>query len=137
MDRCYFICRRRRHCEYHYHDSYASTQVLLQTVIVFTTFLLAMVLFPSVQLRAQREIDTVLGRGRLPSLSDEAEGKLPYVEAVVKEAMRWNIVLPMGTAHACTEENEYRGYRIPKGAVVLMNIWYDFSCFAICMCRGH
>lgn len=98
---------------------------------VFTTFLLAMVLFPSVQLRAQNEIDTILGRGKLPSLSDKEEGRLPYVEAVVKEAMRWNIVLPMGVPHTCTEENEYKGYRIPKDAIVMMNTWCDSLFFDI------
>lgn len=90
-----------------------------------------MVLFPSVQLRAQREIDAVLGRDKLPSLSDKAEGRLPYVEAVVKEAMRWHNPIPMGIAHTCTEEDEYRGYRIPKDAIVMMNTWCDNLCFYI------
>lgn len=82
-----------------------------------------MVMFPAVQLRAQKEIDEVLGRAKLPSLSDRAKGKLPYVEAVIKETLRWNTVGPMGIAHACTEENEYAGYRIPKDAVIMMNVW--------------
>lgn len=45
-----------------------------------------MVLYPDVQKKAQEEIDRVIGRDRLPEFEDEAS--LPYVSALVKEAMR-------------------------------------------------
>lgn len=54
-----------------------------------------MMLNPSVQKKAQAEIDRVVGaHGRLPTIEDRP--RLPYVEAVMKEAMRWNPVVPMG-----------------------------------------
>ena len=56
---------------------------------------LALVLFPQVQRRAQEELDVVIGRDRLPTFDDRP--RLPYVEALCKELMRWQMVTPMGT----------------------------------------
>ena len=53
-----------------------------------------MALYPEVQKKAQAEIDTVVGRNHLPDFQDRTS--LPYVNAVVKESMRWNLVLPLG-----------------------------------------
>jgi len=52
-----------------------------------------MTLFPEIQKRAQVEIDAVVGNDRLPSFSDR--NQLPYVEALMKEVLRWNIVASM------------------------------------------
>ena len=67
---------------------------------------LCMTLFPETQKKAQAEIDFVVGRERLPTLADRP--KLPYVNAVVSEMMRWAPVVPMGKsnlsiAHVRTE----------------------------------
>jgi cytochrome P450 len=48
---------------------------------------------------------------------------MPYVDAVCKEILRWRLVLPLGVAHATTEDNVYKGYFIPKGTTVLPNTW--------------
>ena len=95
-----------------------------------------MVKYPKVQKRAQEEIDRVVGRNRLPDYSDKES--LPYILAMVKEAMRWNMVNPNGAslalsatillnfasvAHQCTEDDEVDGYFIPKGTVVIGNSW--------------
>jgi cytochrome P450 len=61
------------------------------------TFLLAMVLYPEVQAKAQREIDS-LCTGRLPDFSDYSY--LPYVDAILKETLRWHPVAPLGEIHA-------------------------------------
>lgn len=53
-----------------------------------------MTLYPEVQERAQAEIDSVVGSEHLPSFEDRP--KLPYVEALVKEVLRWNPVGPLG-----------------------------------------
>jgi len=53
-----------------------------------------MTLFPEAQKRAQAEIDAVVGPDRLPSYADR--DSLPYVEALVKEILRWNAVVPTG-----------------------------------------
>lgn len=67
----------------------------LKTVHAITTFFLAMVIHPEVLVRAQEELDRVIGRDRLPGILDRPQ--LPYIEAVVKETLRWNNVVPMGT----------------------------------------
>jgi cytochrome P450 len=82
-----------------------------------------MVLFPDVQKKAQDELDRVLGDNRLPSFADKST--LPYISCIVWECLRWNPVAPMGLAHYVTEDDEYNGYRIPKGSTVLPNIWYE------------
>ena len=53
-----------------------------------------MTLYPDVQRKAQAEIDQIVGNSRLPDFSDE--GALPYVQAVLKEALRWRPAGPLG-----------------------------------------
>lgn len=65
------------------------------TVSSVYSFFLAMTLYPDVQKKAQAEIDAVVGPDRLPSFSDRAS--LPYIEALAKEILRWNAVLPCVT----------------------------------------
>ncbi|KAK7027978.1 hypothetical protein VNI00_015064 [Paramarasmius palmivorus] len=91
------------------------------TVTALHTFFLAMVRNPEVQEKAQLELDTTLGCERLPDYEDiEA---LPYINAVVYETLRWQPVTPLGPLRATTEEDIYRGYKIPKGATVVANAW--------------
>ncbi|KAG9087349.1 hypothetical protein FRC06_002581 [Ceratobasidium sp. 370] len=85
------------------------------------TFIVAMILHPGVQEKVQAELDMVLGEERLPELSDRES--LPYTNCVLKEAARWSPVAPLGLAHACSQANEYRGFGIPKGAIVIGNVW--------------
>ena len=49
-----------------------------------------MLLYPDVQRQAQTEIDDAVGNGRLPTPSDIE--RLPYLQAVFKEALRWHTV---------------------------------------------
>ena len=49
---------------------------------------------PQVQTRAQRELDEVVGRSRLPDFSDR--GNLPYIEAILNEGLRIHPVTPLG-----------------------------------------
>lgn len=46
-----------------------------------------MVYFPEVQAKVQQELDEVLGQSVLPDFSDE--DSLPYLNATVKEVLRW------------------------------------------------
>lgn len=80
-----------------------------------------MIKYPEVQAKAQRELDRVLGFGQLPTFGDEAS--LPYLSAIVKEVLRWEIVAPMGVPHQSTEDDEYRGYHIPAGTLVIPMSW--------------
>ncbi|OSD02067.1 cytochrome P450 [Trametes coccinea BRFM310] len=88
---------------------------------VMSWWALAMVLYPDVQKKAQAEIDSVVGRTRLPSLEDL--DKLVYVKAMLKEALRWHPVGPLGMQHRSTEDDVYEGYFIPKGTICIANVW--------------
>ncbi|KAF5346774.1 hypothetical protein D9756_010418 [Leucocoprinus leucothites] len=83
------------------------------------TFILAMLKYPRVQKLAQQEIDSVIGRHRLPEFSDQPD--LPYLSAVLKEVLRWNPTVPLGVPHRTTEEDVYEGCLIPKGSIVIAN----------------
>lgn len=67
---------------------------IFETASSISSLFLALVLFPQVQRRAQAELDVVIGRDRLPTFDDRQ--RLPYIEALCKELMRWYSVLPMG-----------------------------------------
>ncbi|KAF9885356.1 hypothetical protein FE257_012973 [Aspergillus nanangensis] len=92
------------------------------SVITLTTFTLAMIMFPNVQQKAQEEIDRVIGPDRLPGFADR--DRLPYINAIVKEALRWWPIAPMGFPHTATEDIEYNGMHIPRGAVLLPAVWW-------------
>lgn len=85
-------------------------------------FVQAMVLFPDVQKKAQEEIDRVVGASRLPTMEDEP--RMQYIRGCVKESLRWLPTAILGAVpHAVTRDDEYMGYKIPKGAGVLNNVW--------------
>ncbi|KAH8105122.1 cytochrome P450 [Cristinia sonorae] len=84
-------------------------------------FLVAMALNPHVQEKAQAELDRVVGPSRLPDFGDM--GSLPYLRAVMMETLRWVPTVPVGVAHALTEDHIYEGYHIPKGTVIVANAW--------------
>lgn len=85
------------------------------------SFVLAMLLYPDVQAKAHAEIDRVIGTEKLPSLDDRSS--LPYVDAILRELLRWSPVTPLGIPHATTVDDVYEGYYIPKGALVIINVW--------------
>ncbi|KAJ3876287.1 cytochrome P450 [Lentinula edodes] len=68
--------------------------IFIQTSSVLPVFVLAMALYPAVQQRAQKEIDSVVGKGRFPTFQDR--NKLPYVQAIVREVLRWRPIGPIG-----------------------------------------
>ena len=97
-----------------------------------------MALYPEVQKKAQAEIDAVVGPNRLPDFHDRPS--LPYINAIVKESSRWNLVGPLGRPfiiivtfiiltgseglpHMSTVDDEYNGFYIPKGTVIFGNSW--------------
>ncbi|PBK87328.1 cytochrome P450 [Armillaria gallica] len=71
------------------------------TVSALCSFVLAMLLYPNVQKKGQAAIDA----------------------AIFNEVLRWAPVLPLGVPRRCTEDNEYSGYHIPRGATVVFNSW--------------
>ncbi|KIJ28354.1 hypothetical protein M422DRAFT_189820, partial [Sphaerobolus stellatus SS14] len=91
------------------------------TVSSVTSFFLCMCLNPRVQAKAQAELDRVIGQDRLPSLADRKT--LPYVEAVMKEVLRWAPVAPSGVPHQLVQDDHYNGHDLPSGSVIVPNIW--------------
>ena len=72
---------------------------VVQIVAAMSTFFLAMTLNPEAQERAQKEIESVVGRDRLPTIDDRDQ--LPYVGSLVKEVLRWAPPAPLGTPTVC------------------------------------
>ncbi|KAJ7223139.1 cytochrome P450 [Mycena pura] len=93
----------------------------LSNFATILTFIMAMALYPETQRLAQAEIDKIVGTERLPMITDMPN--LPYVNAVVKETMRWHPALPLGIARRTSEDSFYEGYFIPKNTVVMPNVW--------------
>ncbi|KZP29745.1 cytochrome P450 [Athelia psychrophila] len=91
------------------------------TVSFLGTFVLAMLQYPLVQKRAQAELDRVLGPDHLPTFNDMPA--LPYLSAIVKECHRWEVTVPFAVPHMLTEDDEYRGWLLPSGIMVIPNSW--------------
>lgn len=53
-----------------------------------------MALYPDAQRKAQRELDAVVGPGRMPDFSHYEE--LKYTQAIIKEVLRWQPAAPVG-----------------------------------------
>ncbi|KAI0715664.1 cytochrome P450 [Cerioporus squamosus] len=84
-------------------------------------FFAAITLHPDAQREAQAELDAVVGPNRLPTFDDR--DKLPYVNALLKELLRWHNATPLGVAHQSVADDEYNGYFIPAQTVVFVNEW--------------
>lgn len=69
--------------------------------------------------KAQEHLDVVVGHGRLPSFEDRP--KLPYIDAILEEVLRWRPAGPAGVPHFTKVESTYEGYRIPSNSVVIAN----------------
>ncbi|GJN16004.1 hypothetical protein PR202_gb02954 [Eleusine coracana subsp. coracana] len=77
---------------------------------------------PSIMDKARAEIKGVLGDKETIEEPDAAS--LPYLQAVVKEAMRLHPVAPIMLPHKAVEDGvEVCGYAVPQGATVIFNVW--------------
>ena len=76
---------------------------------------------PEVQQKAQAELDAVVGPERLPRFADRES--LPYVNAIVTECLRWKPTGQLGLPHCSIVDDEYRGYTIPGGSLLIPNAW--------------
>ncbi|XP_022106606.1 cytochrome P450 2J6-like isoform X2 [Acanthaster planci] len=85
--------------------------------------MLYMIAHPEIQRRVQKELDDVTSRNRLPRISDKPE--LPYTEAVLCEIQRMGTIVPLAVPHMTAEDTTIEGYNIPKGTIVMSNIWHN------------
>ncbi|RXW15361.1 hypothetical protein EST38_g10493 [Candolleomyces aberdarensis] len=115
------------------------------TVSAIASCILGLLEHPEVLKKAQAQIDSVVTPGDLPGF--EHESSLPYITAIAHETLRWRDVTPIGTLqplvytlaratdpcmanlavpHLLSTEDEYEGYRLPAGAVIVANAWQVF-----------
>ncbi|KAG6907101.1 hypothetical protein DXG01_010514 [Tephrocybe rancida] len=66
------------------------------TLSALMTAVIALVLDPVIQARAQAELDSVIGKNRLPVFSDRE--RLPYIQCIISETFRWGATTPVGRA---------------------------------------
>lgn len=82
--------------------------------------ILATIRNPHVQKRLHEEIDKVIPRGQMPSLTDRA--RLPYVEALLLESQRFQHVVPTAGPRRTLKDTTLDGYKIPKNTIILMSL---------------
>lgn len=75
---------------------------------------------PKVLEKAKEEIDKVIGNERLVQESDAPN--LPYIQAIIKEALRLHPPIPM-LIRKSIENVTVQGYDIPAGTMLFVNIW--------------
>ncbi|EXJ75912.1 uncharacterized protein A1O5_00420 [Cladophialophora psammophila CBS 110553] len=85
------------------------------------SFVLAMIKYPEVLRKAQKELDEVCGPSKSPGSQDIRN--LPYMQAVMTETLRWRPVAPGGVPHMLIQDDIYEGYFLPKGTIVFANTW--------------
>ena len=66
----------------------------IQAAAVMEWTLLALVAYPDKQKKCQEELDSVVGRSRMPAFKDR--DNLPYLKATVREALRWRSAVAIG-----------------------------------------
>src|SRR5712691_4402103 len=86
----------------------AETCPCFQTSNSVMTFIVAALLHPGIQRMAQEELDAVTMRERLPTFEDRP--RLPFVDAICKEVIRWRPISPLGELLPSDS-------RLPRGSV--------------------
>ena len=77
--------------------------------------------YPAIQEKLAEEINASLPCKRLPSLGDRS--KLHYTAAVIHETLLLSLVAPLGFFHSALEDSNIAGYHIPKGTLVIGNLY--------------
>ncbi|KAK7438404.1 hypothetical protein VKT23_018017 [Stygiomarasmius scandens] len=91
---------------------------------ILQTLVMVLSCHPEVLRKAQEEIDLLVGDDRVPRLDDIKN--LPYIQAIIKELERFRPPVPFGVPHATIQDEEYRGYIVPKGCTLFLNQWGIF-----------
>lgn len=111
--------------------------------VTLRIFTFCMLHAPEAMSRAQEELDSVVGRERLPDFEDKND--LPYTRALILEMQRWRPLSGIGVGHTnyqddwfgalffpCSQSESKRssilkttfadGYFIPKGSVIFPDL---------------
>ena len=90
---------------------------------ILSGFLLLLLNFPEMQERIRQEIYEVIGDIRMPTIEDMC--KMPYTQACMLEALRYQSHLPVTAGHCNSQcEVEFEGYTIPKNTVVRVAVYF-------------
>ncbi|KAJ8432646.1 hypothetical protein Cgig2_011812 [Carnegiea gigantea] len=76
---------------------------------------------PEVLRNVQEELDAVVGKESI--VEEHHIHKLPYLQAVMKEAFRLHTVVPLLIRHCPSKSCVIGGYTIPKGTRIFINVW--------------
>lgn len=90
-----------------------TTTALLWTILLFAHQ-------PELEHKCFEEIKRVIGTERYPNMSDKPN--LKYIEAANLEVLRWANIANISPEHCVAEDINFRGYALPKGATVLVNV---------------
>ncbi|OWF47047.1 cytochrome P450 2B2-like [Mizuhopecten yessoensis] len=74
----------------------------------------------NIQDKLRKEIESVVGTSRLPSLADKPA--LPYNEAFMTEVHRMANFAPFSVPHGATKDIQFRGMTIPSGSMILVSL---------------
>lgn len=72
--------------------------------------------------RAQSEVRRVLeGKSRVAEA--DIQGRLPYLQTVIKETLRLHPPAPLILPRLRSESTEILGFHVPQGSTVFVNVW--------------
>ena len=71
--------------------------------------------------KMQKELDAVMGMRK--EVTGEDRDKMPYMRACLLELQRYATVNASGLPHCAVEDTTLAGSRIPKGTVIVVNLW--------------
>ncbi|KAL1547481.1 unspecific monooxygenase [Salvia divinorum] len=81
-----------------------------------------LLLHPDKLAKLKAELKNVLGDQNC-ILEESDISKLPYLQATVKEVLRYHPAAPLLAPHVAEDETKINGYLIPKHAKIFINIW--------------
>ena len=91
--------------------------------ILLEWILARMVKHPEIQMKAQNEIDSLIGKSSRP-ITDSDIQNLPYLQAIVKECLRMHPPGPLlSWARLATADVHVGGRVIPAGTTAMVNMW--------------
>ncbi|KXN81861.1 O-methylsterigmatocystin oxidoreductase [Leucoagaricus sp. SymC.cos] len=91
------------------------------TVSAIASCILGLLENPEIIRKAQAKFDSVIKPGHLPDFTDEKN--LSFITALTMESLRWRDVVPIAIPRYLQVDDEYKGYKLPKGSIVIPNAW--------------
>ncbi|KAL5820502.1 hypothetical protein ACOSQ3_022384 [Xanthoceras sorbifolium] len=76
---------------------------------------------PRIIKKLQKELDSVVGLGRMVDESDL--DNLEYLDMVINEAFRFRPVSPLLIPHESVEDCTINGFHIPEKSKIIINVW--------------